>query len=376
MQKKLIALAVATAFSAPAFADNANVTFYGKAFLTLDSINSDQTGAISKARVNSNASRFGIKGSEDLGEGLKAIYQFEVQVDGDGSGGNGFGNGSRNTAVGLAGGFGELTMGNWDTPYKVTHNKTELFDNTTVWSATNLIGRANQGKVSFVTRQKNMIQYKSPSLGGVKLAAMYSPDEAKGTPASTTTISGTDAGGNATSITTTTAGSLYNKSILSLSATYDQDGIYAAFGYENRPDQTTIGQTDNAMRLVGRYDFGSAWLGATVERIKVNTSASASYTESNMELVGAVKFDANSIALSYAKDGKAATDNTGATQVSLRYGYNFSKRTELFAAYASLKNDSAAKFGKIYSGVNSALTSGTTTGATESAIGFGLIHSF
>ena len=44
MQKKLIALAVAAVFSAPAFADTANVTVYGKAFLTLDSINSNQAG--------------------------------------------------------------------------------------------------------------------------------------------------------------------------------------------------------------------------------------------------------------------------------------------------------------------------------------------
>jgi predicted porin len=142
MQKKIIALAVAAAFSAPAFADNANVTIYGKAFLTLDSIKSNQTGAVSKMRINSNASRFGLKGSEDVGDGLKAIYQFEVQMDGDGSGGNGLGNGTRNTAVGLAGGFGEITLGYWDTPYKVTHNKIELFDNTTVFSATNLIGKA------------------------------------------------------------------------------------------------------------------------------------------------------------------------------------------------------------------------------------------
>ncbi len=341
MQKKLIALAVAAAFSAPAFADSANVTLYGKAFLTLDSINSNQTGAVSKMRVNSNASRFGVKGSEDIGDGLKAIYQFEVQVDGDGSGGNGFGNGSRNTFVGLGGDFGELTLGNHDTPYKVTHNKIELFDNTTVFSATNLIGRASaNGGISYVTRQKNMVQYKSPSLGGVKIAALYSPDEAK---------------------TATT-----NKTVLSLSATFDQDGIYAAIGYDSRPDQTTAGQSDNAMRIVGKYDFGGAWVGATVERIKV--SAATAYTQSNNELVGGVNLGASSIALSYAKNGKTDVANTGANQISLRFGHKFSKRTEAFVAYASLKNDSAATYAKIYSGA--------TAGSTQTAMGVGLIHAF
>ena len=344
MQKKLIALAIATAFSAPAFADNANVTFYGKAFLTLDSINSNQTGAVSKMRVNSNASRFGVKGGEDVGEGLKAIYQFEVQMDGDGSGKNGLGNGTRNSAVGLSGDFGSLTFGNWDTPYKVTHNKIELFDNTTVFSATNLIGKASAtGGINYVTRLANMVQYVSPSLGGVKIAAMYAPDEAK---------------------TSTT-----NKTVLSLSATYDQDAIFAAFGYDSRPDLTTTGQTDNAMRFVGRYSFGDAWLGATVERIKVNSSATASYTQSNMELVGSVKLGVSNVALSYAKAGKTDVSNTGCSQVSLRLGYDFSKRTEAFAAYTSLKNDSAATYNAIYG-------SSTAAGATETAIGFGLIHSF
>jgi predicted porin len=341
MQKKLIVLAVAVAFSAPALADNANITVYGKAFLTLDSIKSNQAGAVSKMRVNSNASRFGVKGNEDLGEGLKAIYQFEVQMDGDGSGKNGLGNGTRNTAVGLAGGFGELTFGNWDTPYKVTHNKIELFDNTTVFSATNLIGKASAtGGISYVTRQANMIQYKSPSLGGVKIAALYSPDEAK------------------------TAAT--NKKVLSLSATYDEEGIYAAFGYDSRPDLTTNGQTDNAMRVVGKYDFGGAWVGATVERIKVN--AATAYTQSNLELVGAVKLDASSIALSYARNGKADVADTGAKQISLRYGYNISKRTEAFAAYTSLKNDSAATYAGIYAGA--------AAGSTQTALGVGLIHAF
>lgn len=344
MQKKLIVAALSAAIALPvsAFADVAGPTFYGKVFLTLDSVNSDQAAAVSKMRVNSNASRFGVKGSEDVGNGLKAFYQYEVQVDGDGSAGNGFGNGSRNTGAGLSGDFGQVSLGVNDTPYKVTHNKIELFDNTTAFTATNLIGRANGGTISYVNRQKNMVQYISPSLGGVKIAAMYAPDEAK---------------------TATT-----NKTVLSLSGTYDQDGIYAALGYESHPDGTTTGQTDSAMRLVGRYDFGMAWVGATLESIKVNASATNSYTESNMELVGAYKMDASTIALSYAKAGKTDVANTGANQISLRYGYNFSKHTEVFAAYTSLKNDSAAAFGKVYSGA--------TAGATESAFGVGMLHSF
>ena len=81
MQKKLIVLAIAAAISSPAFADNANVNLYGKAFLDFEQVHNDMAAKSSAMRVQTNASRFGVKGSEDLGDGLTGIYQFEVQVD-------------------------------------------------------------------------------------------------------------------------------------------------------------------------------------------------------------------------------------------------------------------------------------------------------
>lgn len=347
MQKKIIALAIAAAISAPAFADNANVTVYGKAFLNIESVSNDKAAKTSAMRLQTNASRFGVKGKEDLGDGLSATYQYEVQMDADGNSGNGVGNGTRNSGVGLEGGFGKLIVGIWDTPFKLAHNKVELFDNTTVFSALNLIGRAggSTNNKNYNTRQKNDLQYWSPSLGGVTLGASFSPDEA---PTAT-----------------------QDKSLFSLSATYDVDAIYVSAAMESRADDTTAGKSDSATRLVARYTMGDFWLGATVESITVNTSATANYTQGNSELTAEYKMGASKIAASYAIAGSTATANTGANQVSLRYGYNFSKRTELFAAYTALKNDSAATYG-----FNAGTTFGTNAGSTQSAFGTGLIHSF
>ena len=90
MQKKIIALAIAAAISAPAFADNANVTVYGKAFLNVESVSNDKaTTAQNATRVQTNASRLGFKGKEDLGDGLTGWYQYEVQLDADGNSSNG-----------------------------------------------------------------------------------------------------------------------------------------------------------------------------------------------------------------------------------------------------------------------------------------------
>lgn len=347
MQKKIIALAIAAAISAPAFADNANVTVYGKAFLNIESVSNDKATKNSAVRLQTNASRFGVKGKEDLGDGLNAIYQYEVQMDADGNGSSGLGSSTRNSGVGLEGGFGKVILGIWDTPFKVAHNKVELFDNTTVFSALNLIGRAGgAGGANYNTRQKNDLQYWSPLFSGVQVAFSYSPDEA---PTAT-----------------------QDKSLMSLAATYDVEDIYVSAAVENRAD-VTAGKTDSASRLVARYTLGDFWLGATVEGITVN-SATSSYTQANSELVGEYKMGASKLAVSYAIAGPTSTANTGANQVSLRYGYNFSKRTELFAAYTALKNETAGTYG--FATGTELGTAAQRTASTQSAFGTGLIHSF
>ncbi|NCP80542.1 MAG: porin, partial [Gallionella sp.] len=146
MQKKLITLAVAAAFSAPALAGTvstggtADITVYGKVFMTIDQFDDGNSAHASVTRFNTNSSRLGIKGSEEIGDGLKALFQYEVAVDADGQNGNGFARATRNSGAGLQGDFGQVIVGVWDTPYKVVHNKIELFDNDTEWTALKVIG--------------------------------------------------------------------------------------------------------------------------------------------------------------------------------------------------------------------------------------------
>ena len=78
MKKKIIVLAIAAAFSAPAFADSGNIAWYGKVFLNAESVKNDKviSNKDSALRVLSDASRLGIKGSEDLGNGMNGIFQY------------------------------------------------------------------------------------------------------------------------------------------------------------------------------------------------------------------------------------------------------------------------------------------------------------
>lgn len=354
MQKKLIALAVAAAFSAPAFADNSNVTVYGKINADFETIQNDKAAISSINQVQSNASRFGLKGSEDLGDGLGAIWQLEVQVDPAGNGGAGANspfNGTRNSNVGLKGNFGTVFLGNWDTPYKTTHNKVELFDNATSFTATKLIGNAKGLTASaqnFNTRQAQDIQYWTPNLSGFEGKVSYTPG-------------------------TTQTGATAKQSRLSLSGTYENDMLYGALGYENRAANTANAVADTATRLVGAYKIDGSQIGLTYEHLSVASAAgvTAASTQSNWELSGNYKFGNSSLGAFYAVNGNlGATANSGAKMATLRYGYNFSKRTELFAAYTSLKNDTGANYS-----LNTNLPA-TLNGSKQTGLGLGMIHSF
>lgn len=349
MKKRIVVVltAAAIALPVPALADNANFTFYGKINVDVESVKSDKvaapaTTATILSRLQSNASRFGFKGSEDLGDGLQAIYQFEAQIDSvnDKNAKVPF-NGIRNSQLGLKGDFGTVFAGNWDTPYKLVHNKIELFDNTTVFSAIQLVGMSGNGK-NFNTRQNNAIQYWTPNLGGFTGQVSYALDSAK---------------------TATT-----NKTALSLSGAYENDILYAGLGYEARGDQTTASTSDSATRLLGAFKFPNGQVGVMMESMIIADGVTTSARQRNMELAGTYKVGSSNLGAFLAKNGNYNDlANTGARQLTFRYGYNFSKRSELYAAYTLLSNDSAANYGFFM---------GSAAGSRLTGLGLGMIHSF
>jgi len=112
--------------------------------------------------VNDRANRIGVKGSEDLGNGLKAIYQVEFGInlssnDNDiDSGNNGIG--FRNSFVGIASDYGSLLVGRHDTPLKISTGKLDLFSDTMA---------DYNGTVGFHdVRADNVVAYISPTYAG------------------------------------------------------------------------------------------------------------------------------------------------------------------------------------------------------------------
>ena len=130
MNKKIIALAVAAAFAAP-MAAQADAKVYGAFQLELGSVNNDgygenntggnrtgtATGESALKVADNKRGRMGIKVSEDLGGGMKALAKFEWQIDG--ASGN-LNDGARESWVGLKGNFGTVALGRQKTAYKYT----------------------------------------------------------------------------------------------------------------------------------------------------------------------------------------------------------------------------------------------------------------
>ncbi len=199
MKKSLIALAVLASTGAMA---QSSVTLYGivdVAFQSTKVTGSDRLNEIASGGVN--GSRFGFKGSEDLGGGLKALFVLENGFSVDtGASSAMFG---RKAYVGLAGGFGELRLGNVPTAYDDTAvSSNSLFDSNyapsySVW--------ADGG--SYNARPGNSVYYTSPSFGGVTMTGSYGMGENKATYGS-------------------------DKGVAAVNAQYEGGPIYASLAYQ------------------------------------------------------------------------------------------------------------------------------------------------
>src|SRR3990172_2278328 len=153
MNKKILAAAIATALAAPLTAmaaDDGNITLYGQANVSVDSI--DAGPDKQTTNVSTNQSVLGVKGWEGLGNGLKAVFHWDVFVgvdDGqeDVGGSNSFFGASRDSWVGLEGGFGTVALGAQGRPWKTATNDTDIFVNT-IADYASIIGTTSDRAIS------------------------------------------------------------------------------------------------------------------------------------------------------------------------------------------------------------------------------------
>jgi predicted porin len=292
MKKSLIALAVAGVVSAPAFAATANVDVYGRMHFAIEDTNVDGVDM----DIKTNASRVGVKGAEDLGGGLKAIWQVEQQFDAtsDTNGGASL----RNTFVGLSGGFGTVVIGRHDTPYKLATTKYNLFADTIAdYAATRLDGVA---LITGHSRANNAIAYIAPNMGGLSFSG-----------AVVTSMDQLDAGKSVDAI--------------SLAGGYANGPLTVDAGWEKISDGTNP-EDRKAWKLGAGYSFGAAKIGAVYEDVSDDADRDSLF------LVGSFSMGAIVLKGQYGKVDLGATDPD---MWALGADYNLSKRTTLFVVYGT-----------------------------------------
>jgi predicted porin len=175
MKKSLIAVAVLAATTG-AFAQS-SVTLYGRLDLGMSSAkNTSNSGVVGALDVTNKAfslagaqsvrtgSRLGVRGTEDLGGGLKASFNIETNVSPDSSTAT-FGN-TRLGNLNLEGGFGTLTIGTFD----------NALDDVRGYSAStgSVAGGdflSNNTGTYIGGRSENSLGYRSPAFGGFYVRA-------------------------------------------------------------------------------------------------------------------------------------------------------------------------------------------------------------
>ncbi|MHB1052425.1 MAG: porin [Thiobacillus sp.] len=379
MMKKILAVAIVSAFAAPAFAATANVDIYGTFAPSVDYVDGGSGTAgdgitskdsESRSRVSANVSFIGFKGAEDLGGGLSAIWQFESQI-----GFNDFAENSPGQSAAQAGGLfgaresfaglssknlGSVTFGLRDTALKVATGKLDVYGGGhTLADYRTLIGAVSNGSI----RANNSVTYISPSFGGL-------------------TFRGTTAAMQE-------EGSSRNPHLYSLSGTYENGPLFVTLAHEDMKFARATGAMFGAggyvinavtgagaeteqknTRLGAGYSFGSFKLGAVWERTKVDVNAigastlnvtrfnstpaptvveaglaSASTDRDAWYLSGAFAMGNTTLKAAYGRAGELdGINDSGAQQISAGVDYSLSKRTTVYGLFTQVRNDSNAAY--------------------------------
>ena len=346
MNKKLIALAVAGASMAPAaMAQTANpVTLYGRAYVTLESIEAKGENRLARrTRVEDQSSLLGVRGTEDLGGGLKAFFQLETAFRLDQ---NTTAFATRNSGVGLQGGWGSVLMGRWDMPYKVATIAVDPFGDLTIGGIT----VANNDQGNFDRRAQNVVQYWSPNFAGLTVRLAGTANEGK---------------------TATTNPREYGASVQ-----FTRGPLYLFYAYEEHKDPSATVQKEDGNSVGGSFGFGAFKVGALYGEYKRNAPSGAGYHKRKSYLANVV-YTLGSHQFIYQFQNSEGGNRQNATNTasqaecdvnSVGYQYNFTRRTFFLAQYVKVDNNALGACG---SGQY-----GSGAGADPQGVSVGVRHVF
>ncbi len=365
MQKKIIALAVAAAFSTPAFAD---VGFYGLVDGGIASVSG--SGAKSDMIAVSGAasqSRLGVKATEDIGNGLTAVAVVEYGIDTQAAEvktdtANNLV--ARQKMLAVAGDFGTVATGFLQTAaYDFLAKYDPLYGSGS--SAHSIVAKG-QIVGGLAARAQRAVAYISPNISGMTFAANY-------------VTAGTGAG-----LLTQVSSSLGEKdTALLLSANYAVDALSvgAVYGSANTGKDATgatgvvttnpAGVKITEFAFGASYDLGVAKVMGTYQTQNDDTTGAKADTV--FSLAGLYPVSTGVIGVLYAANKVNDSAASSANALTAGYLHTFTKNTTGYVVYSSVKNGSAINSFSVSSNL---LAGKLTNGGSSSLFGVGLRKKF
>ncbi|SHH39631.1 porin [Massilia sp. CF038] len=329
MKKSLLAIALLGAYAGGAHAQS-SVVIYGNVDAGLIK-RTDQTLNIGKRANNT----LGFKGSEDLGNNLKAIFQLEIRYEPDtGTLEQGAGGIQRplfqgQSRVGLTGGFGTFRIGRGLTAFQESSIAFEPFhgipspsgfqtDLTVAGYTSDPLGLPGNS----TNRFSNAVFYNTPEYAGWQLNATVATKEANGAAA----LVGT----GTTALPQYPAGSAASANPFSISATYKQGRIGLMLAHEENAVESKVSSVAGYVMALPETKLMVSYQVQDQSHTKlINTDTKAWVLGAN-HTIGASKL--------IAGYGQKQVDGANKVkQLSLGYEYSLSKRTYIYADISNKK---------------------------------------
>jgi predicted porin len=326
MKKSLLALAVLGAFAGAASAQS-SVTIYGSLDLAVTKGNggnapNNSANGTSKAWIEkqSNGSRLGFRGNEDLGGGLSAQFQIEHRfTPDDGAAANPFWAGRSYVQLSSAS-AGRVYLGREYTPAFWPAVKSDPFGwdgvaqaGSTMWAGFLSPANLSTGPSSGV-RTSNTVGYKSPNISGLTANVAVALGE---------NVVGRDSGFN---------------------VEYGAGPIYAAMGYEKIskvPLTSTQFSTDgnSLINFAFHYDLGMVKPIIYYARAKLNANTATPLTNKYWMIGALAPIGGGTLKAAYGRlqpdvntpaPASAPWNNQNQSKLGLGYDYPLSKRTNVY----------------------------------------------
>jgi predicted porin len=342
MKKTIVALAVLGSFAGVAAAQS-SVTLFGIADVA---VRHGMSSGKTKNTVDSgglSTSRFGVRGQEDLGGGMKASFWLESQVDVD-SGGAGSAFWARRSTVSLSGSFGEARLGRFKSSERLLFEAFDPSSTTGIGSTAALVNRlgaqtaAAGGIAVDLSRFNNLVTYILPgNLGGFYGSVDQSFSE----------------GVDGAKMSSASIG-------------------FKASGFDISSGMSTTNAKGLKFKMAttaGSYDFGVAKAVLMYTTNSFGAPAQKQVTGAVIVPFGAHKFYATYTKSTANAAARLIAGVGDATHMALSYQHSLSKRTAIYTTYAKITNTGLGRFAVGGS-------PDVTAGQSSSAYDVGVRHSF